>query len=218
MKKLLFATITFIILSIYSAQGQNLVMTFSTGASPQQSPATHFIFVNRSSPRDEFTFDLAEVKASYFIGFGAKYDLKPFFLAAEAQYNKREYVYNIAYTFPGFGRSEQKQLLTESMNVINVPLSLGVDLGVVDVTSGFLPQIIISQSTDLNNLEGYNQNLKWLRFGWHTGLAANIGDLRLGVSMQMDFNNYADHAFIRKQNLSLQGRSTRMLGTLSYQF
>jgi hypothetical protein len=158
------------------------------------------------------------VKASYFFGVGAKYDVKPFFFEAEAQYNKREYVYNISYTFPGFGRSEQKQLLSESMNVINVPLTLGVDLGAVDVTSGFLPQIILSQNSDLKDLEGYNQNLKWLRFGWHTGLAANIGDMRVGVSMQMDFNNYADHAYIRNQNLALQGRSTRMLGTLSYQF
>lgn len=218
MKKLIFATITLSLLSISSAQSQNVVMTFSTGVSPQQSPTSHFIFVNRSSPRDEFTFDLAEVKASYFLGVGAKYDVKPFFFVAEAQYNKREYIYNISYTFPGFGRSEQTQLLSESMNVINVPLSLGVDLGAVDVTSGFLPQIILSQNSDLKDLEGYNQNLKWLRFGWQTGLAANIGDMRLGVSMQMDFNNYADHAYIRKQNLALQGRSTRMLGTLSYQF
>ncbi len=216
MKKLVFLALS--IMSAYSIQSQNVVMTFSTGLSPQQTPETHFIFVNRSTPRDEFTFDLAQVKASYFVGFGAKYDVHPFFFEAQAQYNKREYIYNIEYTFPGFGRSEQKQLLTESMNVINVPLTLGVDLGIVDVTSGFLPQIVISQQSDLNNLEGYNQNLKWLRFGWHSGVAANVGDMRVGVSMQMDFNNYADHAYIRNQNLSLKGRSTRMLGTLSYQF
>jgi len=218
MKKLIFISLILSLLPIFSAQSQNVFMTFSTGMSPQQTPATHYIFVNRSSPRNEFTFDLAQVKASYFIGFGAKYDVKPFFFAAEAQYNRREYIYNIAYTFPGFGRSEQTELLTESMNVINVPLSLGVDLGIVDVVSGFLPQVILSQDSDLRNLEGYNQNLKWLRFGWHTGLAANIGSMRAGLSMQMDFNNYADHAFIRDQSLSLQGRSTRMLGTLSYQF
>lgn len=218
MKKLLGVLLTLSLLTNANVQSQNLVMTFSTGMSPQQTPASHYIFVNRSSPRDEFTFDLAQVKASYFIGMGAKYDVKPFFIAAEAQYNKREYVYNISYTFPGFGRSEQTELLTESMNVINVPLTLGVDLGAIDVTSGFLPQIILSQNTDLKNLEGYNQNLKWLRFGWHTGVAANIGALRVGVNMQMDFNNYADHSYIRTQNLSLQGRATRVLGTIGYQF
>ncbi len=218
MEKLLLFTISLSAFSILSVQSQEVVMTFSTGVSPQQTPTTHFIFVNRSSPRDEFTFDLAQVKAAYFIGVGVKYDLNPFFLAAEAQYNKREYIYNISYTFPGFGRSEQSQLMTESMNVINLPLTLGVDLGVVDVISGFLPQVILSQSTDLSGLTGYSQDLKWLRFGWHSGIAANVANMRVGVSMQMDFNNYADHAFIREQNLSLQGRSTRLLGTLSYQF
>ncbi len=193
-------------------------MTFSAGVSPQQNPASHHIFVNRSSPRDEFTFDLAQVKASYYIGAGAKYDLNPFFLAAEAQYNKRDYIYTISYTFPGFGRSEETELLTESMNVINLPLTLGVDLGIVEVTSGFLPQMILSNDSDLSKLSGYSQKLDFLRLGMHSGVAANINNLRIGVSWQMDFNNYADHAYIREQNLSLQGRSTRMLGTLSYIF
>jgi hypothetical protein len=34
----------------------------------------------------------------------------------------------------------------------------------------------------------------------------------------MDFNNYGDHAYIRDQNLELQGQSSRLLGTISYEF
>ncbi len=205
-------------ISILNVNAQEVIMTFTTGVSPQQTPESNHIFVNRSSPRDEFTFDLSQVKASYFIGVGAKYNLNPFFLAAEAQYNRREFLYNVSYTFPGFGRTEQTQIVTESMNVINFPLSLGVDLGIVDVTSGFLPQLIVSQSSDLSDIYGYTQKLNRVRLGWHSGLAANISDLRVGLSWQMDFNNYADHAYINDQNLSLAGRSNRILGTLSYQF
>jgi hypothetical protein len=183
-----------------------------------QTPPSHYIFVNRSSPRDEFTFDLLQVKAAYFVGVGAKYDLQPFFLAAEAQYNRREYIYDVVYTFPGFGRTEQSVQYAEYMNVINVPLSLGVDLGTVDVVSGFLPQIVLSQQSELENLIGYSQKLSRVRFGWHTGFAVNVSQLRIGVNYQMDFNNYADHAYIRNQPLALQGRSTRILGTIAYNF
>jgi hypothetical protein len=218
MKKLPVLAFVLSPVSILSVYSQGVIMTFTTGISPQQTPASNFIFVNRSTPRDEFTFDLAQVKASYFVGAGIRYDLKPFFLAAEGQYNKREYVYKISYTFPGFHRSEQSQLLSESMNIINVPLTLGVDLGAVDVTSGFLPQIILSHSTDLNDLPGYNQNLNWLRLGWQTGVAAHVGAMRLGISMQMDFNNYADHAYVGEQSLALQGRPTRLLANFSYNF
>jgi hypothetical protein len=193
-------------------------MLFTAGVSPQQTPAPHHIIVNRSTPRDEFTFDLSQVKASYLIGLGARYNLKQFFFTGEAQYNRREYVYNMAYTFPEFVRSETTQQMTESMNVINVPLSVGVDLGVVDVTSGFLPQFVISQKSDLSQVNGYSQKLDRVRLGMHTGLAVKIKDLRVGLSWQLDFNNYADHVYIKDQNLSLSGRSSRILGTMSYIF
>ena len=218
MKKIIVFLLFCIAFSFSSINAQDVRMTFTAGVSPQQNPVTRHILVNRSSPSNEFTFDLAQVKASYYVGVGAKYDFKPFFLAADALYNRREYIYNVSYTLPDFGRTEAVQMMTENMNVINLPLTLGVDLGIVDVTSGFLPQLIVSQDSDLSGIEGYSQKLDRLRFGWHSGLAANIKELRVGLSWQMDFNNYADHAYIRDQNLTLQGRSSRFLGSLTYLF
>lgn len=203
----------FIVTNGYS----QLSMTVTTGISPQQTPPSHYIFVNRSTP-DEFTFDLAIVKASFFVGAGVRYDVKPFFFQAEAQYNKREYIYDVAYTYTGTGRTDQSNAYTEQMNVINLPISLGVDLGIVDVTSGFLPQMVVSQQSDLQDLTGYSQDLKFLRFGWHSGVAVHVNQLRIGLNWQMDFNNYVDHASIRNQSLELQGRSSRLLGTMSYIF
>ncbi|MBP7238672.1 MAG: hypothetical protein KBA14_00465 [Saprospiraceae bacterium] len=195
-----------------------VTMTATAGVSPQQTPTAHYIFVNRSSPRDEFTFDLSTVKASYFIGVGARYDIKPFFFLAEAQYNKRQYVYSIAYTFPGFGRTEEAVQYTESMNVINLPVSIGVDLGIVDVINGFVPQVILSHQTDLEDIRGYSDKLSTVRFGWHSGIAANVSNMRIGLDWQMDFNNYADHIYVNDQSLALSGRSNRLVGTLSYNF
>lgn len=216
MKNLLFLSIIF--LCAVHSDAQNLNMLFTAGVSPQQTPTGHHIIVNRSTPTEEFAFNLSQVKASYMIGLGARYDLKPFFITGEAIYNRREYVYSIDYTLPEFQRSEVIQQMTESMNVVNVPLSLGVDLGLVDVTSGFLPQFVVSQKSDLSQVAGYSQKLDRIRLGMHTGLAVNINDLRIGVSWQMDFHNYADHAYIKNQHLSLSGRSTRILGTMSYIF
>ena len=149
---------------------------------------------------------------------GAKYNVEQFFFQAEAQYNKREYVYDISYTFPDFGRTETSVRYTEQQQVINLPLTLGVDLGVVDVMSGFVPQLMLSQQSDLENLTGYEEKLEFLRFGMHTGFAVNVSQLSIGVDWQMDFNNYADHVYVRNQSLALQCRSTRILGTLSYIF
>jgi len=216
MKKFFVLTTVFLFAFVVSMQSQ-VSMVVTAGISPQQTPPSHYIFVNRSTP-DEFTFDLRTVKSSVFIGAGARYDIKPFFFQAEAQYNKRVYVYDVSYTYTGSGRTDEVNKYEEQMDVINLPLSMGVDLGILDITSGFLPQFILSQQSDLSDLEGYNQDLKTMRFGWHTGIAANVNQLRIGLNWQSDFNNYADHAYIGNQSLELAGRSSRLLGTLSFVF
>jgi len=216
MKKFFVLTTVFLFAFVVSMQSQ-VSMVVTAAISPQQTPPSHYIFVNRSTP-DEFTFDLRTVKSSVFIGAGARYDIKPFFFQAEAQYNKRVYVYDVSYTYTGSGRTDEVNKYEEQMDVINLPLSMGVDLGILDITSGFLPQFILSQQSDLSDLEGYNQDLKTMRFGWHTGIAANVNQLRIGLNWQSDFNNYADHAYIGNQSLELAGRSSRLLGTLSFVF
>lgn len=216
--KNLIALALFFALFLSTKADAQVSMTMSVGIAPQQTPVAHYIFVNRSSPRDEFTFDLAKVKASYFVGVGTRYDMAPFFFLAEAQYNKREYVYDVAYTYPGFGRSEEVVQYAETMHVINVPVSIGVDLGVVDVINGFVPQVVVSHQTDLKDLRGYSDDLSTFRFGWHSGIAANVANMRIGLDWQMDFNNYADHIYINNQNLELAGRISRIVGTLAYNF
>lgn len=198
--------------------GQRFKMTVSAGMSPQQNPTSNHIIVNRSAPEDEFTFDLLQASPVYYVGIGTKYDMAPFFFAADAQYNRREYIYDINSVPSDFSRTVATQQASESMNVINLPLTLGYDLGIVDVTSGFVPQFVISNQTDLDNVEGYSESLDRVRFGWHSGLAVHIRDFRVGLTYQQDFNNYADHINIRDQNLALQGLTSRILGTLSYEF
>ena len=211
--------ITFLICMsfLFSANAQ-ISMTVTGGISPGRHPQAHHIFVSTNNPTDEFMFDLKQIKPSFLIGVGAKYDVKPFFFAAEAQYNQRQYVYSITPTENSFFRSVQEQDLTETMDVVYLPVTLGVDLGVMDITSGFLPQVIVSQQSELESLEGYSQKLNRLRLGWHSGVGVNINAVRVGVSWQMDFNNYADHAYFNDQSIALQGHPSRWLGTVSYQF
>ncbi len=193
-------------------------MHFTAGVSPQQTPAGHHIFVNRSSAKDEFRFDLARVNASYAVGLGTRLDFHPFFLTTDALFTTRQSDYDIKYTYVGNGRTDQATQYTERMNLLQFPVSLGVQLGAIDVNSGFVPQWVIRHSTELDQITGYHQDLKKFRFGWHTGIGARISNVRIGMDWQMDFNNYADHAYIGDQSMELKGRSSRWMATIGYQF
>jgi len=207
----------FILFSTKDVHAQFSVVT-SVGIAPQQTPNGNYILVNRSAPRTEFTFNLSQVKASYFLGAGTRFDFAPFFLMAEAQYNKREYVYDIDYTYPAFGRSAETIKYAETMHVINVPVSVGVTIGFMEVTSGFITEFIASHESELENISGYSEDLSPVRFGWHSGLAAKLANFRIGANWQMDFNNYADYAYVNNESLKLQGKSSRIVGFISYQF
>jgi len=213
-----FLAIAFLSILSISEMNAQFSMTASMGISPQQSPGSDYIFVNRSTPRSEFTFNISQVKASYFAGVGTRYDIFPFFFTAEALYNKRQFVYDVAYTYPEFGRSDETLEYSETMHVINVPISVGVQIGIMEVSSGFLPQVVVGHETDLDDINGYSQKLNPIRLGWHTGLAARLSALRIGLDWQMDTNTYADHIYVNNQNLDLRGKSSRLVGTLSYQF
>lgn len=193
-------------------------MTVTAGVSPGQTSGTSVLLVNRSSPQDEFTFQLSSVKASTLLGAGAMYRFAPFFLSAEAQYTQRAYDYTVSYTYPGFGRSGNEATYSEKMGAIAFPVSLGVNLGVVDVTSGFLPQMIVSRQTDLVRLSGYSDDDSRFRFGWHSGIAALVSTMRIGIHYQMDFASYGDHMTVNGTSLRLKGQPSRVVGTLSYGF
>ncbi len=207
----------FTLFSTKDVQAQFSVVT-SMGIAPQQTPNGNYILVNRSAPKTEFTFNLSQVKASFFLGAGTRFDMHPFFFMAEAQYNKREYVYDIDYTYPAFGRSEQTIQYAETMHVVNLPVSVGVDIGFIEVTSGFITEFIVSHQSELENISGYSDDLSPVRFGWHSGLAAKLSKFRIGANWQMDFNNYADYAYVNNESLRLQGKPSRIVGFISYQF
>lgn len=219
MKKSLYILIIamYVLLTTGGIQAQ-VSMVFSMGISPQNSPNGHYVIVNRSNPQNEFLFDLTQVKASYQVGAGVRYDLLPFFLLGEAQYTKREYVYSVKYTYPDFPRSADDLEYNESMHLINVPLSIGVDLGVLEVVSGFVPQFVVAHKNGMDAIEGYSDDLSTIRFGWHTGVAAKIAKFRIGLTYQMDFNNYADHISINSEPIKLTGASGRIMAMVAYGF
>jgi hypothetical protein len=91
-------------------------------------------------------------------------------------------VYDIAYTFPGCGRIEEVVQYSESMQVINLPVSIGVDLGIIYVINGFIPQVIASHQTELENFRSYPDKCNPIRFGWHSGIAVHVANLWIGLA------------------------------------
>ena len=190
----------------------------SIGVAPQQTPEGHYIFANRAEPVNEFTFNLNKVNSSFYIGGGTRHSFAPFFLQAEAQYNQQSYVYDVEYTYPEFVRSSEVLEYTETTHMINLPVSIGVDLKFMEFTSGFIPKIMVAHQNEMEAINGFQDDLNPLQFSWHAGLAAKWASLRFGLSCQMDMKQYGSHMNVNGEPLTLTGKPTRIVGTASYIF
>ena len=190
----------------------------SMGVAPQQTPQGHYIFANREQPKNEFTFNLNKVKSSYYLGVGTRYTIAPFFFQGEAQYNQQSYVYDVSYTYPEFVRSSEVLEYTETTHMINVPVSIGVDLKFMEFTSGFIPKFVVAHQNEMEAINGFEDDMNTVQFAWQAGLAAKLASVRLGITCQMDMKQYGSHMNVNGESLTLTGKPTRIVGTASYIF
>lgn len=198
---------------------QELHFGVNAGMAPGLDPGTDHIFVNRASPRSEFTFNAVKVYEAPYIGGFVRMDLaEPFYLRAEAMYNQFNTDYELRFLGTEFPRSSKTSVFTETIRQIDLPVSMGVQLGTFDVTSGFTAHILLSQDTELDIFSNYRRTLDPVRFGFHTGFGAHFELLRIELRYVMDFFTYADHLNVGDQNLSLDNSPGRIMATMSYQF
>lgn len=189
------------------------------GAAPVVAPNTNYTIANRAVPVDEFTFNISDIKNGFYAGAFSQYDLDAsFFLRAEALYNWYEIDYLINYTFESRFRSSDEVTYTEKVHRVDLPLSLGARIGAFEVVSGLVPRFILKNENEMASMEGYSEEMKTLQLGFHSGVGINIQHVKIGMSYQMDFQNYGAHIRFRGESLDLQNRPSRIIFTLGYEF
>lgn len=189
------------------------------GSSIAVAPNTHYTFANRETPRDEFIFNVTNASSAIYLGMFAEIDLNDyFFLRTEALYNQFDLEYMVKYTRETQIRSTERQYFTEKIRRIDLPVSLGVRLGNMDVTSGLVARYNISNKNELSAIEGFKANAPKMELGFQTGVGINIANASLGLNYQIDFRNYGNHISINGDQLDLQNRPTRLVATIAYRF
>lgn len=218
MTRFLLLSLTILFL-LNTTQAQDIDFGFQAGIAPTSEPGTNYIFVNRSDPRHEFTFNAIKVHNAIYVGGFTEFRLnEPFFVKAEFMYNQFNTDYELNFLGTDFPRSSTSTIYSETIRQFDLPVSIGVDLGNFDVTSGFTAHLLLNQDTELEQIPGYAKAMDPVRFGFHSGVGFNYSPVKLQFRYVMDFFTYGDHMTVNGQNLSLDNTPGRILGTLSYQF
>ena len=214
MKKfILLSWITFLAVSLSTAQ---VHLDLKFGISPGSKPESASILINRNNPHEEFQFNMTRVKQQYYGGFGLHLSLRtPFFVEGGLYYSKKTSDYEVRYKMPKDDRS-RIQIMNETEEIIHVPVSLGVSMGSVDVTSGITVYKNLSRVKQLSHINGFQQEGNPWKFGWQMGIRYPIQRILVGMEFQGTLNRVGQGMKVNDDSLELQNVPGKLVFSIQY--
>lgn len=185
------------------------------GVSPESNPVTADLFVNSKTPMQEFRFNMMQSDAQVFAGVKGNIKLKgSFFVDLGLLYGKQKSTYQALFTMEDEDLVSSIHLYKVADHLLLLPVNIGVNLGIVDVTSGFRVIQSIATKTTLHQLKGFSSDEHSTQLGWQTGAGISILKFHLGVEYQGNFSRVGKGMFVNGESLELKNMRGQFLFTI----
>ncbi len=214
MKKFLLITLI-TLLAIFHSSGQ-IHLDIKLGISPSSNPKSASIFVNRSNPYEEFLFNMIRVKSQFYGGLGLHLGLqKPFFVESGVYYSRKSSDYEICYEMLKDDRP-RIQVMSETESILHLPVSVGVRVGSIDITSGISASKNMSAVKQLSHLDGFQLEANPWRVGWQMGIRYPIQRVMVGMEFQGSLHRVGEGMKVNDDSLELQNVPGKLVFSIQY--
>ena len=190
---------------------------FRLGKAPSVSPGTSYLMLNRNDPLNESLFNIEQVNFSEQFGLMIRTEGPNFWFSVEVLYGQSKTRYSMIYTREAL-MYKTDPVYYEKKSFLDIPLSAGVKLGVIEIFSGFSITKDLTMASELSTIDGFQMSMSQAHLGWHSGIGVNFGHVLMDIRYQQQFNNYGQGQFINQQELVLKNAPTRVLITAGFRF
>jgi hypothetical protein len=164
---------------------------------------------------DSFSLKFLNAGYGYHFGLLLRININQVFIQPEVMFNSNSNTYNL--------RSINSAPLLDSIkkeryNYIDIPLMIGLKLGILRLNAGPVGHFFISSKSDLFDVKGYVDNYKSATFGYQAGIGLDIKAISLDVRHEGNFSKFGDHIEFFGEKFNFDSRPTRLIGTLSIRF
>jgi hypothetical protein len=189
------------------------------GVSPAANPASAGLIVNRHLPHEEFVFNMNRVDPQIFAGFKGHLELgAPFLVDAGVMYTRKKSTYDVVYTIIDTEHPVSQHSMTQTNHMLMLPVNIGVNMGLFDVTSGFRLMKSVSSKTNLDQLTGFRSEGNPVELGWQAGFGFDIMRSRIGIEYQGNFSRVGKGMFVNEQPLELMNVPGHLVLLLQHSF
>lgn len=159
--------------------------------------------------------DLSEVEYGYQFGVYSRLSIASFYLEPVALFNSSQINYKITEFTEGEIISSIK---SERFTTLDIPVLFGIKMGFFRIHTGPVAHLNINSTSDLFDIDGYEQKFKEATYGFQIGAGLDIWKLRMDLNYEGNFSRFADHLSINGTDLAFDTAASRILVTLGYTF
>ena len=206
-------TCSLCLISITGLHGQFSV-GLKAGISPHVNPQTNHMIVNRSDVAHTMLFNIEQVKYGEQVGLALRYDKHPWWFMTEVMYASSTATYCLESVISDLG--VRPLFAEEKRAFLDLPVSAGVTLGILDIFSGFTLTRSLSYTTELQQVEGFVHSMPSWIAGWHTGIGICVHNVTFDLRYQQAFANYGQNRFINGEELTTLEDDTLSEGKIGF--
>ena len=101
---------------------------------------------------------------------------------------------------------------------LDIPLNIGFKIAFVKIHAGPVAHIHLNSTSELFDVEGYEQKFKNATFGYQAGLGLDFKKLRLSLNYEGNFTNYGDHISFEGEGYTFSESPSRLIFSIGLAF
>ena len=162
----------------------------------------------------QFKLDVADAKYGFHLGFFIQGQIGGFFIQPEIIFNSASVDYRLE-DLQGGGPVLIKDEVYQNLDL---PLLIGAKVGFLRLGAGPVGHLFLDSTSDLFDLEGYDQAFDAMTLGWQAGIGLDIWKLHIDLKYEGNFDNFGEHIVFHGNQYAFDESPARMLASIGISF
>lgn len=158
---------------------------------------------------------LQEARYGVHAGILLRFQMKSFFIQPEVLFNSNQSSYTIA---DAEDMSLIGEVFSEKYQYLDIPVMFGFKAGPVRLNAGPVGHVFINSTSELFDLDGYEQRFDDFTFGWQAGLGLDLWKFTVDVRYEGNFSKYGDHIEFFGRRYAFDQAPSRLIFSVGYLF
>jgi len=165
--------------------------------------------------QENFNLFVQEANYGFHFGLYTRVSLLGIFIEPSALFNSS----SVTYRIDEFDEGGITQLFkNERFNSLDIPVMAGFKFLIFRIYGGPVAHLHINSSSEVFDIDGYEQRFKEATYGWQAGIGLDLFKLRFQLNYEGNLSSFGDHITFNGHPYSFSDASSRLIGTVGIKF